>query len=38
MLNDVMTSGLDVETSTISKITLKAIEDTGWYTVDDSFG
>jgi hypothetical protein len=34
MLNDVMTRGCDVETTIYSKITLKAMEDTGWYTAD----
>jgi hypothetical protein len=31
MANDIMTRGWDVDGTTISKITLAAMEDTGWY-------
>ena len=34
MYNDVMTRGIDVEGTIYSKITLAAMGDTGWYTVD----
>jgi len=32
MFNDIMTRGVDVEGTIISKITLAAMEDSGWYT------
>lgn len=34
MYNDVMTRGVDIEGTIYSKITLAAMGDTGWYTVD----
>ncbi|MEE4247779.1 MAG: hypothetical protein V2I33_20450, partial [Kangiellaceae bacterium] len=33
MANDVMTRGWDIESTILSKITLAAMGDTGWYDV-----
>ena len=38
MFNDIMTRGADIEGTIISKITLAAMEDSGWYTPCYEFG
>ena len=38
MYNDIMSQGLEFEPTLYSKITLHAMEDTGWYTADITYG
>lgn len=38
MFNDIMTRGVDADGSIISSITLAALEDSGWYETDYTYG
>ena len=37
MFNDVMTAGIDSEPAILSSITMAAMEDTGWYTINSKY-
>jgi len=37
MFNDVMTAGIDSEPAILSSITMAAMEDTGWYIINDKY-